>query len=42
MKAAGVRALHLEVDRSDDSARRLYAKALFRPREDYIFMSRTL
>lgn len=42
MKEAGVRALHLEVDRTDDSARRLYAKALFRPRENYIFMSRVL
>ncbi|SMX48476.1 GNAT family N-acetyltransferase [Maliponia aquimaris] len=42
MKSAGVRALHLEVDSTDDNARRLYAKALFRPRENYIFMSRTL
>lgn len=42
MKNAGVRALHLEVDSTDDSARRLYAKALFRPRENYIYMSRTL
>ena len=39
---AGVRALHLEVDRDDDTAQRLYARAHFEPRSKYLFMSRVL
>lgn len=42
MKQAGVRALHLEVDREDDRARRFYGRARFEERDRYIFMSRTL
>lgn len=42
MKQAGVHALHLEVERTDDKAQRFYRKALFATRENYIFMSRRL
>lgn len=39
---AGIKALHLEVDRSDDTARSLYSRARFEPRERYMLMSRKL
>ena len=39
---AGVKGLHLEVDREDESAQRLYARAGFRARERYMLMSRRL
>jgi ribosomal protein S18 acetylase RimI-like enzyme len=42
LRDAGVRALHLEVDREDAAARRLYARAHFAPRERYMLMSRKL
>lgn len=42
MKPAGVRALHLEVNRADDRARRFYDRARFKPRDQYMFMSRVL
>lgn len=42
MKQAGLRALHLEVDGSDERARKFYRKAHFSPRDKYIFMSRVL
>ncbi len=38
----GMRALHLEVTRSDARAQRFYARARFNPREDSLFMSRLL
>ncbi|MEY8837744.1 GNAT family N-acetyltransferase [Cribrihabitans sp. XS_ASV171] len=39
---AGVRALHLEVDRGNETAQRLYARAGFRGRERYMLMSKSL
>ncbi len=39
---AGVKALHLEVDRENASARKLYARAGFEARERYMLMSRRL
>lgn len=42
MREAGVRALHLEVDREDERAQRFYGRARFKPRDRYIFMSRVL
>ncbi|SFT76435.1 GNAT family N-acetyltransferase [Sedimentitalea nanhaiensis] len=39
---AGVKALHLEVNRTNGSAQKLYARAGFRAREDYMLMSRRL
>ncbi|AHD10087.1 GNAT family N-acetyltransferase [Phaeobacter gallaeciensis] len=39
---AGIKALHLEVDKTDDTARNLYARARFEPREKYMLMSRKL
>jgi len=40
--AAGVRGLHLEVDREDAAAQRLYARCGFAPRERYMLMSKRL
>ena len=42
LKEGGVRALHLEVDRANDAAQRLYARTLFHRRERYMLMSRVL
>lgn len=42
LKDAGVKALHLEVDASDEATQRLYARAKFRLRESYHYMSRVL
>lgn len=42
MQQAGVRALHLEVDRGNLRAQRLYAKAGFASREGYHLMTRRL
>ncbi|EBA07354.1 GNAT family N-acetyltransferase [Sagittula stellata] len=42
LKDAGVRALHLEVDREDDKAQTFYARNKFKARDGYIFMSRVL
>lgn len=42
LREAGVRALHLEVRRSDERAQAFYARARFKPRDDYMFMSRVL
>ncbi|EEW56932.1 MULTISPECIES: GNAT family N-acetyltransferase [Tritonibacter] len=39
---AGVRALHLEVDRDNEPAIKLYTRARFSARERYILMSRAL
>lgn len=40
LSGAGLRALHLEVDRSNDRAQRLYGKLRFQPRERYMLMTR--
>jgi ribosomal protein S18 acetylase RimI-like enzyme len=42
MKDAGVRALHLEVDREDENTQRFYHRARFENRDRYMFMSRIL
>lgn len=42
LSAAGLTALHLEVDRDDAATQRLYAKVGFKARERYILMSRPL
>lgn len=39
---AGIRALHLEVDKDNKAAQRLYARARFQPRERYMLMSKML
>lgn len=41
-RALGVKALHLEVERNNDRAQRLYDRAGFERREKYFLMSRTL
>lgn len=40
LAGAGLRALHLEVDRDNAAARRLYEKLHFEPRERYMLMTR--
>jgi len=42
LASAGVKALHLEVDRTNEVAIRLYDRTGFRARENYMFMSRGL
>lgn len=42
LSAAGLRAVHLEVDRENTAAVKLYQRAGFQPREKYMFMSRQL
>jgi len=42
LAGAGLKALHLEVDRANDKARKLYEKLHFEPRERYMLMSRKL
>lgn len=42
MASAGVKALHLEVDRADEAARRLYERTGFQPRDRFMLMSRRL
>ena len=42
LKEAGVRALHLEVDRDDEEAQRFYSRGRFKARDSYLFMSRVL
>ena len=39
---AGVRALHIEVDRDNEAATKLYRRARFEPRDRYVLMSRKL
>lgn len=39
---AGVRALHLEVDRENETAKRLYARTGFKARDRYMLMTREL
>jgi len=38
----GVKAIHLEVDRTNDTAQRLYTRAGFTARAGYMFMSKRL
>ncbi len=40
LAAAGLRALHLEVDRANERVQRLYARAGFSPRPQYMLMTR--
>lgn len=40
LAGAGLKALHLEVDRKADGVQRLYARAGFVPRPDYMLMTR--
>lgn len=42
LAAGGLRAIHLEVDRTNETARRLYQRAGFAAREKYMFMSKRL
>jgi GNAT superfamily N-acetyltransferase len=41
-KGLGIRALHLEVARSNEKAKRVYASANFEAREDYMLMTSLL
>ena len=40
LSSAGLKALHLEVDRANATARRVYTRAGFAPRDDYHLMTR--
>ncbi len=42
LAGAGLTALHLEVDRSNEATQKLYLRTGFRPRERYMLMSRKL
>ena len=42
LASGGLRAIHLEVDRANEPAMKLYRRAGFQPRDNYIFMSRRL
>ena len=42
LKEYGLRAIHLEVSGENDAAVKLYRKAGFEPRDQYMFMSRRL
>ena len=42
LAGGGLRAIHLEVDRNNEAAKKLYSRAGFAPRDDYMFMSRKL
>ncbi|MEX0328597.1 MAG: GNAT family N-acetyltransferase [Ruegeria sp.] len=39
---AGLMALHLEVDRTNEAAHKLYLRSGFKPRDRYMLMSKTL
>ncbi|WIY24977.1 GNAT family N-acetyltransferase [Parasedimentitalea psychrophila] len=39
---AGIKALHLDVDREDQSAQRLYARTRFKPQDRYMLMTKEL
>ncbi|MEP2715209.1 GNAT family N-acetyltransferase [Pseudophaeobacter sp.] len=39
---AGIKALHLEVDRSNNAAQRLYQRTRFEPRDSYMLMTKRL
>ncbi|GFE51741.1 hypothetical protein So717_34940 [Roseobacter cerasinus] len=40
LAGAGLKALHLEVDRTAEATQKLYTKAGFKPRPDYMLMTR--
>ncbi|EEB85676.1 GNAT family N-acetyltransferase [Roseobacter sp. GAI101] len=42
LSGGGVKAVHLEVDKSNEIAQKLYARAGFKPRDNYMFMTRKL
>ncbi|WP_298847793.1 N-acetyltransferase [uncultured Ruegeria sp.] len=42
LAGAGLTALHLEVDRNNEAAQKLYLRTGFRPRDRYVLMSKTL
>ncbi|KUF12392.1 GNAT family N-acetyltransferase [Pseudoponticoccus marisrubri] len=42
LKEAGVKALHLEVDREDETGQRFYRRARFAPRDRAMLMTRAL
>lgn len=42
LAAGGVQAMHLEVDRNNEAALKLYKRAGFKPRDGYMFMSKRL
>lgn len=42
LKSADIKALHLEVDRENEAAMRLYFRARFKPRDRYMLMTRLL
>ena len=42
LSGAGLRAIHLEVDRTNEAALKLYQRAGFKPRDQYMFMSKEL
>ncbi|QFT59764.1 Mycothiol acetyltransferase [Sulfitobacter sp. THAF37] len=42
LAGGGLRAIHLEVDRTNEAAQKLYRRAGFAPRYNYVFMSRQL
>ena len=42
LAAGGLKAIHLEVDRTNNAALKVYTRAGFRPREDHMLMSRKL
>lgn len=42
LAAAGLTALHLEVDRTNDAAQKLYLRSGFKARERYMLMSKSL
>lgn len=41
LAGAGLKAMHLEVGRSAETAQKLYKRAGFQPREDYMLMTKT-
>ena len=42
LAAGGLKALHLEVDRTNETAHKLYLRTGFKPRDRYMLMSKTL
>lgn len=42
LSGAGLRAIHLEVERDNETAQRLYLRNRFEPRDQYILMSKRL
>ncbi|MEO9653070.1 MAG: GNAT family N-acetyltransferase [Roseobacter sp.] len=42
LASAGLKAIHLEVDRHAEASQRLYHRAGFKPREDYMLMTKVM